>query len=69
MLVCVCMRAYARIRAALVLRGLVFVYILLCTGYVQVPGNPLSSHEFLSTRKYGILLTKYILNKSCIMSL
>ena len=42
----------------------VYIYIMLCTDYVQIPENPLSSHAFLCTRKYGFVFKKNILNNS-----
>jgi hypothetical protein len=47
-------------KSALFVTGLVFVYIMLCTDCIQVPGNSLSSHAFLYTRKYGFLVKKII---------
>ena len=46
--VCVCARAPACVcrRAVLFVTGLGFVYIMLCTDYVQITGNPLSLMHF-----------------------
>jgi len=60
-------------KAALGVTGLgyiyIYVYIMLCTDYVQVPGNPLSSHEFLCTIKYRFVFKRNILDKYRIMNL
>ena len=36
--------------------GFLYVYIMLCTGYVQIPGNHISSHAFLWKIKYRFVV-------------
>ena len=59
--VCMCVCVHARRSVFLGVTDLDFLYIMLFADYAQDPGNPLSSHVFLCTRKYEFLFTKIYL--------
>jgi len=37
---------------------MLYIYTILFTDYVQVPGYPSSSHAFLCTKRYGFYFRK-----------